>query len=70
MGDGLVAHGPESWNLYFPSEKSVALIPVSDDELMIEGKHRFRIQLNSQNGPVTDLILEPGPWAKPAIRIE
>ena len=52
-GDGLVAHGPETWNPYFPSEEAVALIPVSDDELLLEGKHRFRIRLHAQDGRVS-----------------
>ena len=69
-GDGLVAHGPETWNLYFPSKETVALIPVSDDELLLEGKHRFRIRLHSQDRRVTGLTLEPGPWAIPAVRSE
>ena len=69
-GDGLVAHGPETWNPYFPSEETVALIPVSDDELRLEGKHRFRIRLHSQDGRVSGLTLEPGPWAIPAVRSE
>jgi hypothetical protein len=69
-GDRLVAHGPKTGNPYFPSEKSVALIPVSDDELLLEGKHRYRIQLHSQEGRVSGLTLEPGPWAIPAVRTE
>jgi hypothetical protein len=67
---GLVAHGPETRNLYFPSEKTVALTSVSDDELLLEGKHGFRIRLHWQNREVRGLTLEPGPWAIPAVRTE
>ena len=69
-GDALVALGPETPNLYFPSDAaSIRLVPVSPDELVMDTERAYRIKIDSDEQGVTGLTLEPGPWAKPATRV-
>lgn len=69
-GDALVAHGPETPSIYFPSDaESIRLVPVSSDELVMDTDRAYRIRIDRDEQRVTGLTLEPGPWAQPATRV-
>lgn len=67
--DGIVAIGPDSENLYFPVGRPVKLTPVGDDELEVESPRRYRVGVERNGEDVVGLVLEPGPWAQRARRV-
>ena len=69
-GDTLLAQGPDVPNLYFPADRPIALTPVSATDLVTVGDRGYRIRLVFENHAVTGLVLEPGPWAIRAERID
>lgn len=68
-GDQLTAHVPEPHSLYFPQEGTVELIPVSDDEVIIDHGPRYRVRFERDAGRVVGLYLEPGRWQQYAERV-
>jgi hypothetical protein len=42
-GERLEVQGPEQWNLYFPTDETVALTPISGEEFLIEGRRGDRV---------------------------
>jgi L-aminopeptidase/D-esterase-like protein len=68
-GNALVARGPESDNLYFPSDEPVTLVPVSPDRLMIDRERPYWIRIERDGDLIAGLVLEPGPWGQRATRV-
>jgi L-aminopeptidase/D-esterase-like protein len=66
--DGLVAIGPAMLNYYFPEDEPAPLIPLASDELLIE-PDQYRLRIVREDGAITGLTLEPGPWAQFAKRV-
>jgi L-aminopeptidase/D-esterase-like protein len=65
-GDRLLARGPEQWNLYFPREQKAILIPISDNEFLIEaersrisGNRGDRIFFEDNAGVVAGFVINP-----------
>ena len=67
-GDALEVRGPEQWNLYFPSEGTAALTPISDYEYLIQGKRGDRIHFEHDNGRITGLVINREGWPVRASR--
>ena len=76
-GDRLLARGPEQWNLYFPREQKAILIPISDNQFLIEaersrisGNRGDRIFFEDNAGVVAGFVINPEGWPVSARRAE
>ena len=61
--------GPKQWNLYFPTEGRTALLPVSDDEFVIDGPRGDRLHFENEAGRITGLVINRDGWPVRASRL-
>lgn len=56
-------------NIYFEDGRTYALRPAEDGRFVVVGPQEDVIRIDSRDGTVTGLTLNPGPWAQHARRI-
>ncbi len=65
-GDHLAVTMKGNGRIYFASDTPYSLIPAGKDLFLVDGPAKDVIRFDSEDGKVTGLTLNPGPWANKA----